>query len=100
MIQECQIMIWAPPTLKESDWLRAGFEDLKAYVKSLKDENDKALKTSSADMRSYIPTLPLLSFGYLDNGEKVQSLVCPTLDDLPTDSIPNVIEFDGNPIQR
>lgn len=100
MIEECQIMIWTPPALKESSWLRAGFDSLKSYVESLQDENEKALKTSSQDMRSLVPTLPLLSFGYIENGEKVQSLVCPTLDDLPTDSIPNVIEFDGNPLQR
>lgn len=96
-IQEAQVMIWARPgePLTQSAWEEAGFATLRAYVKSLLAEGTKNAVYSQPDRRAKIKRMNVCSFGTFNpkTGERVVLLSCKALKDLPTESIPGVLEF-------
>lgn len=91
-----QVEIWTFPgmPLKEKDWLNEGYNSLEDYVQKLILNHDNHQKISCKICLD-LSREPIVSFGSLNNkGEKEVKMVCKTLQDLPSEDIPDVLIFD------
>lgn len=92
-----QVEVWAIPgvPLREADWRAAGFTSLKKYLQSViagheGHRRNDCLRCEKASV------LPYATFGTFDpkTGQTVVLFQADTIDDLPEESIPDVLIFD------
>lgn len=91
-----QLEVWAFPgqPLREVDWQQLGFNTLLEYLESLITSHEGHREGDCKrcfDVKGY----PFVSFGSYDpkTNEKTVLAECATKEDLPTESIPGVLEF-------
>lgn len=92
-----QVEIWATPgtPLREADWREAGFTSLKLYLQAIiagheGHRRNDCLRCEKASI------LPYATFGTFDprTGATEVLFQAETIEDLPEESIPNVLIFD------
>lgn len=91
-----QLEIWGSQglILREKEWLANGYKSLADYVMKQIQGHD-GHRPQTCPICDKLKNQPLVSFGFFDvnNGERDIKRVCQTLEDLPTENIPKVLEF-------
>ncbi len=91
-----QLEIWVLPgqPLKQSEWLKQGYNSLADYIEKQIEGHAEHQKKSCAKCAK-LSRLPLVAFGMLREEEENKIvLVCKTEKDLPTQDIEGVLIFD------
>ncbi len=91
-----QLEIWALPgqPLQEKDWKDYGYKSLEDYVVKLTLDHTGHQKKACKYCLKY-KNLDLVSFGTFDpdTGAKDVKMLCKTVEDLPKETIPDVVIF-------
>jgi hypothetical protein len=94
-----KVEIWATKgmPLRQSEWEKHRYNNLPEYVQALINSHEGHRKGDCKTCLKLDP-LPLASFGMFDpnTGEKEVVMSCETEEDLPTESIPGILEFNSN----